>query len=183
MDLNWADLVIIAIVLVSTLISLIRGFIREAVSLATWICAAWVSFKYSLFVAGFLGSAIEAESIRVGVAGLTLFFCVLIVGALVGAIVGKFVEKTGFSGTDRALGVVFGALRGVLIVGLMVLSAGLTRFPQEPWWLQSSLLPVLQEHVIAYKVYLPEQIAENFDFTRARPPGAYTAPPRSAATA
>lgn len=166
MELNWADFAVIAIILLSTLISLIRGFIKEAVSLATWVIAIWVSLTYTPFVATHLVELVDVPSLRLGIAGLVLFISVLIVGALVNYIIGQLVEKTGFSGTDRTLGAVFGVLRGVLVVALIVILAGLTPIPQDPWWKQSTLLPVFQEKVILYKAYLPEQIAENFDFNR-----------------
>ena len=90
----------------------------------------------------------------------------MIVGALVNYIVSQLVEKTGFSGTDRTLGAVFGVLRGVLVVVLVVILAALTPIPQDPWWKESYLLPIFQEKVILYKAYLPEQISENFNFNR-----------------
>lgn len=166
MELNWADFVVIGIVLLSTLISLIRGFIKEAISLATWILAAWVALRYTPFVADMLTETVDIPSVRIGIAALVLFIATLIAGALANYIVGQFVEKTGFSGTDRTLGAVFGVLRGVLVVALIVVLAGLTPIPQDPWWRSSALLPVFQEKITAYKVYLPEGIAENFDFTR-----------------
>ena len=182
MDFNWADFAIIAIVLVSTVISLARGFVKEAVSLASWVCAAWVAFRYSPVVAEYLRASIDIASVRAGVAALALFIAVLVAGGLLNLVISGLVEKTGLSGTDRTLGAVFGVLRGVLVIGLLVLLAGLTPFPQDTWWRQSSLLPVLQQQVIAYKVYLPEQIAKNFDFNRGRPSsGALLAPAAAAA--
>ncbi len=166
MELNWADFAVIGIVLLSTLVSLIRGFIKEAVSLATWVLAVWVALKYTPFVAGMLTETIDIPSVRIGIAALVLFVATLIVGALANYIVSQLVEKTGFSGTDRTLGAVFGILRGVLVVALIVMLASLTPIPQDPWWKESTLLPVFQEKITAYKAYLPEEVAENFDFTR-----------------
>ncbi len=166
MELNWADYVVIGIVVLSALVSLIRGFIKEAISLATWIIAAWVALKYTPLVAGILTETVDTPSIRIGIAALVLFIPILIVGALMNYIVGQLVEKTGFSGTDRTLGAVFGVIRGVVVVALIVMLAGLTPIPQDPWWKASTLLLVFQEKITAYKVYLPEEIAENFDFTR-----------------
>ena len=170
MELNWADFAVLAIIILSTLISLIRGFIKEAVSLATWVLAIWVSLKYTPFVSSYLVELVDVPSLRLGIAGLILFISTLIVGAMVNFIISQLVEKTGFSGTDRTLGAVFGALRGVLVVALVVILAGLTPIPQDPWWKQSYLLPLFQEKVVLYKAYLPEQIAENFDFNRGAEP-------------
>jgi membrane protein required for colicin V production len=170
MELNWADFAVLGIIILSTLISLIRGFIKEAISLATWVVAIWVALKYTPFVASQLVELVDVPSLRLGIAGVILFISTLIVGALVNYIIGQLVEKTGFSGTDRTLGAVFGALRGVLVVALIVILAALTPIPQDPWWKQSHLLPIFQEKVIMYKAYLPEQIAENFDFNRGAEP-------------
>jgi len=169
MELNWADLAIIGIVLLSTVISLIRGFIKEAVSLATWVLAIWVVLKFTPMVAGYLVDLTDVPTLRLGAAALILFILTLIAGAVVNYIIGQLVDKTGFSGTDRTLGVVFGALRGVLVVALVVIMASLTPFPQDPWWKESYFLPIFQEKVTLYKAYLPEQISDNFDFSRGRP--------------
>lgn len=176
MELNWADFAILGIILLSTLISLIRGFIKEAVSLATWVLAIWVALKYTPFVASHLVELVDVPSLRLGIAGITLFIATLIVGGLVNYIIGELVEKTGFTGTDRTLGVVFGALRGVLVVALIVILAALTPIPQDPWWKQSYLLPIFQEKITLYKAYLPEQIAENFDFNRGAEPATPLSP-------
>ncbi len=176
MELNWADFAVIGIIVLSTLISLIRGFIKEAISLATWVLAIWVSLKYTPFVASYLIELVEVPSLRLIIAGLILFISTLIVGALINYIIGQLVEKTGFSGTDRTLGAVFGVLRGVLVVALIVILAGLTPIPQDPWWKQSTLLPAFQDKVIMYKAYLPEQIAENFDFNRGAQPAPASPP-------
>jgi len=183
MELNWADYAIIGIILLSTLISLIRGFIKEAVSLASWVAAVWVVLQFSPWLAGYLVELSDAPTLRMGAAALLLFVGTLIVGAIVNYTIGQLVEKTGFSGTDRTLGVVFGALRGVLVVALVVIMASLTPFPQEPWWRQSVLLPVFQEKVVLYKTYLPDRIARNFDFDRPPPGGAATRPVAGSASA
>ncbi len=166
MELNWADFTVIGIVVLSTFISLIRGFIKEAVSLATWVLAVWAALRYTPFVSTYLTEMVDIPSLRMGIAALIIFISTLIVGALINYVISQLVEKTGFSGTDRTLGAVFGILRGVLVVAIIVVLASLTPIPQDPWWKQSAFLPAFQEKITVYKAYLPDQIAENFDFTR-----------------
>lgn len=175
MELNWADFAIIGIIFLSAFISVIRGFIREAISLATWVFAIWASLRYTLLVSSYLTEAINLTTLRIGTAALIIFISVLIVGAVINYIVGQLIEKTRFSGTDRTLGAVFGMLRGALIVAIIIVLASLTPIPQEPWWKQSAFLPVLQEKIMVYKVYLPEQISGNPGFTH----GAMTADPEA----
>jgi len=131
---NWADYFILGLIGLSLLISLWRGFIKEAISLATWIIAVLVATTFYAPFADMLTPWIELPSART-IAGMTgLFLIVLILGALVGFLAGQLVKKTGLGGTDRLLGTVFGAARGVILVAILVLLAGLTALPRDPWW-------------------------------------------------
>ena len=138
--MSWLDLVILGIIVLSALISLIRGFVKESISLVTWIVAGVLAFRYFSPMAELLEPFVEAPTIR-NVAGFAILFVVtLIAGAIVNFIMSQLVSRTGLSGTDKALGVVFGAARGVLIVTMVVLLASLTPMPEASWW-QDSALP------------------------------------------
>lgn len=141
----WVDWVILAIIGVSALISLLRGFVREALSLAGWIAAFFIAKMFYEPLAELLVDHIDTNSIRLGVAWLAIFVATLIVAGIINYIVGRMVDAAGMSGTDRFLGMFFGALRGVLIVALIVL--GLKQFtpvPKDKWWDQSSLIPHME---------------------------------------
>ena len=137
----WIDYVIIAVVGFSALVSLIRGFVREALSLVTWGCAFFVASHYYTYLAVWF-TGFDDELVRNGIAIAVLFVATLIVGAIVNYVIGSLVEKTGLSGTDRVLGVCFGALRGVLIVSAMLFFLDtFTGFSKSPDWQQSQLSP------------------------------------------
>ncbi len=139
--MNWIDYVIIGIVGFSALVSLIRGFVREALSLVTWGCAFFVASHYFSYLAVWF-TGFEEPMVRNGVAIAALFIATLIVGAIVNYVIGSLVEKTGLSGTDRVLGVCFGALRGVLIVSAILLFLDtFTGFSKSTDWTQSQLVP------------------------------------------
>jgi len=159
----WIDYVILGVIGLSTIISLVRGFVREALSLVVWVFAFWVAWTFFRELAGHL-DIFSVPSVRLGVAFAILFIATLIVGALVNYLIGQLVDKTGLSGTDRLIGMLFGAARGALLVAVLVLLAGLTPFPEDPWWQESGLLGHFQELATWLKGLLPEDIGERFRF-------------------
>ena len=139
--MNWLDIVILSVIGLSALISLIRGFAREALSLVIWFGAFFIASQYYSRLAVYLTN-IQNETFRDGAAIGILFVATLIVGAIVNYVIAQLVQKTGLSGTDRVLGVVFGALRGVLIVAAaLVFIDTFTNFATADWWQNSELVP------------------------------------------
>lgn len=141
MSFTWVDWSIIVLIAVSGLISLTRGFVREALSLVVWIAAGAVAWLYGGALAGHLVPYIELPSARVIAACAILFVLTLMVGALLTHLLGLLVNATGLSGTDRLLGMVFGVARGALLVVIVVGLLSLAPVQQDPWWQQSVLLP------------------------------------------
>jgi membrane protein required for colicin V production len=159
----WVDYVIIGIIALSALISLVRGFMREALSLAVWVAAFWVAWTFFRELADHL-TWLSLPSVRLGAALAMLFIATLIVGGMVNFLVGQLVDKTGLSGTDRLIGMLFGAARGVLLVTLLILLAGLTPLPEDPWWKSSQLIGYFQELAVWLKTLLPADLSERFRF-------------------
>ena len=160
----WIDYAILGIVGISGVISLMRGFIREALSLAGWIAAFWIALAFAGAVADWLEEYVSVPSVRVAIAFAAIFFGVLALCGIVLRLAGVLVERTGMSGTDRTLGIVFGVLRGVVITGLLVLLAGLTSLPRDPWWEQSVLLPHLVELATEIRAFLPPDVQAEIRF-------------------
>ncbi|HQQ63951.1 MAG TPA: CvpA family protein [Pseudomonadales bacterium] len=139
---NWADWCIVFVVALSALISIVRGFVKEALSLLVWVLAFMVAFYFSERLAVLLANAVETPSLRYLAAFAILFVCTLIVGSLVNYAISKLVAITGLSGMDRLLGMMFGICRGVLVVLLiLIFIPKIAPVQQDPWWQQSKLVP------------------------------------------
>ncbi len=136
----WVDYVIIAIIALSALIGLARGLVREVVSLLVWGAAIFVAWMFYEPLALELTPWISTPSARIGVAVLILVLGVLIAGAILGYVLSTLVDKTGLGGTDRLMGMLFGAARGGVLVALVVFLASLTPLTDDPWWEASQLL-------------------------------------------
>ena len=141
MAFTWVDWAIIAIIAVSALISLSRGFVKEALSLLTWIIAGAVAWMFGGGLSQYLESYIQTPSARVIAGCAILFVATLLVGAMINFLIGELIRVTGLSGTDRFLGMAFGAARGALlvVVGVGLLSLGPVQ--QDQWWQESRLVP------------------------------------------
>ena len=130
----WIDYAIIAVIAFSSLVSLIRGFVREVLSLVTWGCAFFVASHYYTYLSVWF-TGFEDELVRNGIAIAVLFIATLIVGAIVNFVIGQLVEK-------RVLGVCFGALRGVLIVAaILFFLDSFTGVSKSEDWSKSQLIP------------------------------------------
>ncbi|MGB5938940.1 MAG: CvpA family protein [Rhodanobacter sp.] len=147
--MNWTDYLILGVLALSVFVGLWRGLVSEVMALAIWIAAFWVAWMLGPAAAARLEHVIELPSARIIVGYGLCFVAVLILGALLRFVIGKLIESTGLSGTDRLLGMLFGFARGVLLVALLVFLVGFTAFTRDPWWRQSVLLPHFQ-HVASW---------------------------------
>ena len=130
------DYIILSIFLVSVVVGLFRGFFREALSLVTWIAALWIAVNYAHLFEPLLAS-LSSSALRLWASRILVFLLVLIAGGLINHFVHVLVSGTGLTGTDRLLGMIFGAARGVLLVGIIVIVLRLLELDQEPWWGES----------------------------------------------
>jgi len=160
----WIDLFIIAVIVLSALISLVRGFVKESISLVTWVVAGVLALRYYAPMADLLEPFINSVNLRQWVGGGILFIATLVVGAIVNFIVSQLVSKTGLSGTDKTLGVVFGAARGVLIVTMLVLLASLTPMPEASWWKDSAMIGFFQQLAEWVRGVIPDDMVGQFSF-------------------
>jgi len=139
--MNIADYVVLAVVVLSAIVGAIRGFVREAVALCAWIIALFVAWHFSDLIEPHLGGLLAASEVKPWAARVIIVALILILGAGLGAILGHYARISIFSGMDRFLGLLFGAARGVVLIGVFVILGQLLRLDGELWWRHSMLLP------------------------------------------
>ena len=162
--MSWPDYAILGIILISLLVGALRGFIKEVFSLAVWTAAFFIAYQYAGDVAGLMETHVSLPSARTAMGFTGLFVAVLLVGGLLTYLLGRLVQSTGLSGTDRLLGGVFGAARGMVLVIAVLLVAGFTPIPGDPWWKESVAIQRMMPFVDWGITFLPESAREHIDF-------------------
>lgn len=144
--MNGADLLILSVLVISMLLGLVRGFVREAIALLAWLGGMWLAWRYAPLLEPYLGGAVGDPPVSTWTArGLIVLF-VLIVGWLVSAILSHLLQHSGLSIlVYRVLGATFGVLRGAVVVAVFVLLGQFVELTQVEWWRESRLLPYASE--------------------------------------
>lgn len=159
-----ADFIVLGIIFISVIISLMRGFVKEALSLTGWLASLWIAMSFSSGMAELFGSWIKDPTLRLLAAFVSLFVMSLVVGAVINFFATQFVQRVGLSGIDRTIGVVFGFMRGILLVTIIVMLLGLTTLPKESWWDESFFMFRFEVIATWLKDLLPGDIARYFNF-------------------
>ena len=159
-----ADLIVLSIIIVSVVISLMRGFVKEALSLTGWLVSLWVAMTFSSGMAELFGSSIKDQTLRLLAAFISLLILSLFVSAIINFFATQFIQRVGLTGVDRTIGGVFGLLRGILLVTIVVMLLGLTTLPKESWWDDSFFLFRFEAIATWLKDLLPDDISRYFKY-------------------
>jgi membrane protein required for colicin V production len=162
--MTWIDYAVMAIIGVSILLSIMHGFVRELLSLAGWVVAFLVAQYFAATVAAMLPAAIPNDSLRLLAAFLAVFLSVLLAATLLAIALSSLIKRAGLGATDRLLGAVFGLIRGVAVVTVVVLLAGLTTLPHTPAWRQAMTSAPLEALAKTIKVWLPYDLSKHINY-------------------
>ena len=165
--MSEVDLVILAVIFFSAIISFLRGFSREAMSLGTWTMAIAITLLFTSRFSVLLPiDTVQSPQARATISAVSLFVGTLFMGGIINWVFERIMSRTKIGKIDRAVGVGFGVVRGVIIVRLLVLLANLVpELKQEVWWRNSAALPHFQKVAKTMHARLPDGIAQHFDFT------------------
>ena len=167
--LTGVDYTIVGIVGLSAVISLIRGFVREALSLIVWVLAFWVGFTFSHEAAAYGKNLIHDPTMRFIATFVVLFVLTLFLGGMVNLLLGFLIDRSGLSGTDRLVGMCFGVGRGVLLVGLGLLVLQMTPLVHSESWQRAALIPTFQPLEKWLCGFLPKDIDFDQKYMQALP--------------
>jgi len=145
-------------------LSVIRGFVRESLSLAGWIVAFVVASSFTVDFEPMLPTEISGERVRLLVAFVVLLISVLLITTLITKLLSTLVKSVGLGFVDRFLGAAFGFLRGVVINTLLVLTAGLTALPQQDFWQQALLKHPAETIAKEVMPWLPSDLSQKITF-------------------
>ncbi|NOT84341.1 MAG: CvpA family protein [Methylococcaceae bacterium] len=158
----WVDYALLGLLTISAIMGLLRGFRVEVYALLIWILGVCVSCIFCSELSIFLKDFISDPVLKIAVAFLGLLSFTLVVGSLIGYLLGEALVRTDFLG--RLLGVLMGGMRGLVIVSVLVLLAGLTPMPTEAWWHEAQLIFPFQKIVLRLRDSIPSDLARNINY-------------------
>lgn len=153
--MTWFDWALIGLVTLSLLVGVLRGLVREVLSLAGWVAAVVLAVRFAVE----LGAQLPFEALvpvaKTALAGLLILVGALALTAIAGWLMGKLLAAVKLSTLDRVLGALFGALRALLVVFVLVWLAERTAIAKQAFWRDSVLLPYAQAAVRSLARLLP----------------------------
>lgn len=158
------DYAVLLIVGFSVLLSVMRGVVREILALLAWGAAFVVANAFSEQLVPMLPAAIPNESLRYLAAFVILFLVTLLVMSLITIALSEIIKNLGLKPADRLMGAAFGLVRGMLIVLVLVLVAGLTALPHQVFWRNAMFSAPLEAVAQTVKPWLPEDFSKRINY-------------------
>jgi membrane protein required for colicin V production len=144
--MNGADYLMLGVLVASTLLGMVRGFVREAVGLLAWLGGLWFAWRYAPLLEPYLGGMVGEPPVSTWTARIVIVLAVLLLGWLIASLLGYFLRHSALSVmVDRMLGLVFGTLRGAVVVAVIVMLGQFVELDQVGWWKRSRLMPYASE--------------------------------------
>ncbi|MBA4143685.1 MAG: CvpA family protein [Nitrosospira sp.] len=165
------DYSVLAILGLSILLSVVRGMVRELLSLAGWVVAFMVANSFAAGFAPMLPASVAGEPLRELLAFTATFLSALLGMGLVAMLASALVKTVGLGFADRFMGSLFGFIRGLLVVLLIVLAAGFTALPQEPFWRKAVLSEPLETAAMMIIPWLPPDFSQRINYVKTKRDG------------
>lgn len=161
------DYIVLIVLGVSALLGLIRGLIKEVLSLFAFVVAVGAAVWWGGSIAAMLSSYIANDFLRAAAAYGGVFVVVLLLVGLLNVTLTGLIARTGLTPADHGLGAVFGLARGALIIFVLVGLAGYTELPQEKWWVEARLSGAVVSAMQQSRAFLPAAVTSWLPFNEA----------------
>lgn len=158
------DYAVLVIIGLSVLFGVMRGLVREVMSLVAWIAAFVAANFLAAEVAALLPQGWATEELRLLVGFMVVFLIVLVIMSILAILASKLVKSAGLAWEDRALGGGFGLARGLLVVIILVLLAGLTSLPRQPAWRNAALSGPFETAAKYINSWLPAELSKRIKY-------------------
>lgn len=158
------DYTVLLIIGLSVVVSVMRGAVRELLALLGWVLAGWLAVHYSPLAAAYLPAGIPDQGLRLLAGFIAIFALTLLLTTLVSIALSHVVKSIGLGGVDRAVGLFFGLVRGLVVVMALVIGASLTTLPQQPFWQTAMFSAPLEALALSLKPWLPVALANQMKF-------------------
>lgn len=165
MDINYIDIAIVIIMLITALIGFMRGLVWMAVFLATWTAAILFAIKFKDALATQLPIKLGSDVAQTGFAALLIFIGVLIIGSIINFLFHRAIAAVGLGAFDRILGTGLGIVLGALAITLLTMLLGVTELPDQETWQTSKFIPKFQEGAEWIKTLIPPDLNTYIDQT------------------
>jgi membrane protein required for colicin V production len=154
------DYIVLAVLAISVALSMFRGLVREVLSLANWVLAFYVANHYAHWVVDCFESLQSlSEPMQILASSTIAFMVSLLIGGVLTVLISRLIAVVGLGLIDRVLGVLFGVLRGLLIVLAAMIVAGFTSLPEKQFWREAIFSPYAEQSVRMIKPWLPPNVA------------------------
>ena len=158
------DYAVFVIIGFSVLLSLMRGLTQEILSFLSWLVALWCASQYADRVSSMLPLPTTAPELRILLAFVAILMAVWVATLFIKLVIAKFIRMVGLGSIDRILGLIFGFVRGGIVVVLLVLAAGVTQFPQLPMWRNAMFSPLCVSVAKEALPWLPPALANKIHY-------------------
>lgn len=158
-QISWVDAVLLAVLAISVIVGVIRGFVFELLSLAGWLAAWFAAQWFAPVAARHVPIGVPGSALNLGAAFALVFVVALIVWAIAARLIRLLLHATPLSVPDRGLGAIFGALRGVVLLLAAAAVIGLTPAAKAAAWQQSRGAGALSTLLDGLMPLLPPQVA------------------------
>lgn len=169
--LNMIDYAIIALVLLSAIVGVFRGFVREMISVIFWVASFYLAIRFTPQVSQWFAPHVHSTAVANAISFAAIMIAVLLFGIIVNVLFGFLVDKAGIGAVDRFVGLLFGVARGIIVVAILILMFNFTRLADSQQFKQSSLLPSFKPLVTWMYQYLPEKVQKMSQQMQVKPKG------------